>query len=38
MFKELSQLASLMKQAQGMSGKMQEMKDRMAALRGRQAF
>ena len=33
MFKELSQLASLMKQAQGMSGKMQEMKDRMAALR-----
>lgn len=34
MFKELSQLASLMKQAQGMSGKMQEMKDRMAALRG----
>ena len=33
MFKELSQLASLMKQAQGMSGKMQEMKDRMAAVR-----
>jgi nucleoid-associated protein EbfC len=33
MFKELSQLAALMKQAQGMSGKMQEMKDRMAALR-----
>jgi DNA-binding YbaB/EbfC family protein len=33
MFKELSQLASLMKQAQGMSGKMQEMKDRMAAIR-----
>lgn len=34
MFKELSQLASLMKQAQGMSGKMQELKDRMAAVRG----
>ena len=33
MFKELSHLASLMKQAQGMSGKMQELKDRMAALR-----
>lgn len=33
MFKELSQLASLMKQAQGMTGKMQEMKDRMATLR-----
>lgn len=33
MFKELSQLASLMKQAQGMTGKVQEMKDRIASLR-----
>ena len=33
MFKELSQLASLVKQAQGMSGKVQEMKDRLASLR-----
>ena len=33
MFKELSAMASLMKQAQGMSGKVQEMKDRMADLR-----
>lgn len=33
MFKELSQLASLMKQAQGMSGKIQEIKDRMASFR-----
>ena len=33
MFKELSAMASLMKQAQRMSGKVQEMKDRMADLR-----
>lgn len=33
MFKELSQLASLMKQAQGMSGKVQEMQGRLADLR-----
>jgi len=33
MLKELSALASLMKQAQGMSGKMQALRDRMAAIR-----
>ncbi len=32
MFKELSAMASMMKQAQGMSGKMQEMQDRLAEL------
>lgn len=33
MLKELSALASLMKQAQGMGGKMQALRDRMAAIR-----
>lgn len=33
MLKELSAMASMLKQAQGMTGKMQEMKDRMANLR-----
>lgn len=33
MLKELSAMAAMLKQAQGMSGKMQEMKDRMASLR-----
>ena len=33
MLKELSAIASMMKQAQGMSGKVEEMKDRMAHLR-----
>jgi nucleoid-associated protein EbfC len=33
MLKELSAMASMLKQAQGMSGKIQEMKDRMASLR-----
>ncbi|HET6425352.1 MAG TPA: YbaB/EbfC family nucleoid-associated protein [Planctomycetaceae bacterium] len=33
MFKELGQLAGMMKQLQGLSGRMQEMKDRLAAKR-----
>jgi nucleoid-associated protein EbfC len=33
MFKELSQLAGMMKNLQGLSGRMQEMKDRLAAKR-----
>jgi nucleoid-associated protein EbfC len=33
MFKEFTAMASLLRQAQGMGGKLQEMKDRMAALR-----
>ena len=33
MLKELSAMASMLKQAQGMTGKFQEMKDRMANLR-----
>lgn len=33
MFKELGQITSMMKQLQGLGGRMQEMKERLAALR-----